>query len=298
MKTKHHLLESALIAKALAVILLLGCKSDEQKHSARSSKMDQAVENFWVNGAAGKLFVDRGGAGDLPVVMVHSLAGNTTQWQAQLDHLRKTRLAIAFDMRGHGQSELARDQDYSLAAMAHDLATVVDSLGLTKFILVGHSYGGGVVAVYAGRHPDRVAGLLFVDPIGDGRQAPQEEIHPFMAALRSEAYAETIEAYWRSILTNADSAVVQAVITSLRKTPKEAVLDALESVFAFDPAAALKSYRGPMQTIVSGLPDNPAALHHAVADLPHVVLPNTSHWLQMDRPEEFNRLMEEFLNKL
>ncbi len=260
--------------------------------------MDQAVENFWVNGAAGKLFVDRGGAGDLPVVMVHSLAGNTTQWQAQLDHLRKTRLAIAFDMRGHGQSELARDQDYSLAAMAHDLATVVDSLGLTKFILVGHSYGGGVVAVYAGRHPDRVAGLLFVDPIGDGRQAPQEEIHPFMAALRSEAYAETIEAYWRSILTNADSAVVQAVITSLRKTPKEAVLDALESVFAFDPAAALKSYRGPMQTIVSGLPDNPAALHHAVADLPHVVLPNTSHWLQMDRPEEFNRLMEEFLNKL
>lgn len=266
--------------------------------------MNQAAEKFWINGAAGNLFVDRGGAGskalagDPPVVMVHSLAGNTTQWQAQLDHLRKTRLAIAFDMRGHGQSDPARDHDYSLEAMAQDLATVVDSLSLKKFILVGHSYGGGVVAVYAGQHPDRVAGLLFVDPVGDGRQAPQEEIRPFMAALRSEAYAETIEAYWRSILTNADSAVVQAVIASLRKTPQKAVLDALESIFVFDPAAALKSYRGPMQTIVSGLPDNPAALHHAVANLPHVVMPNTGHWLQMDRPEEFNRLMDEFLSKL
>ncbi|MGH7454888.1 MAG: alpha/beta fold hydrolase, partial [bacterium] len=257
MKIKQHLLKLSLIAKALAVILLLGCKSDEKKHFERSPQMNQAAEKLWINGAASRLFVDRGGHGDLPVIMVHSLAGNTTQWQAQLDYLRKTRLAIAFDMRGHGQSDLARDHDYSLEAMAQDLATVVDSLGLKKFILVGHSYGGGVVAVYAGHHPDKVAGLLFVDPIGDGRKAPQEEIRPFMAALRSEAYAETIEAYWRSILTNADSAVVQAVIASLRKTPKEAVLDALESVFAFDPAAALKSYRGPMQTIISGLPDNP-----------------------------------------
>ncbi|MGH7599559.1 MAG: alpha/beta fold hydrolase [bacterium] len=298
MKTQHHLLKSALIAKALAAILLLGCKSDEQKNFERSSKMNQAAEKFWITGAAGKLFVDRGGAGEPPVVMVHSLAGNTTQWQAQLDYLRKARLAIAFDMRGHGQSDPARDHDYSLEAMAQDLATVVDSLGLTKFILVGHSYGGGVVAVYAGQHPDKVAGLLFADPIGDGRKAPQEEIRPFMAALRSEAYAETIEAYWRSILTHADSAVVQAVITSLRKTSKEAVLDALEAVFAFDPADALKSYRGPMQTIVSGLPDDPAALHHAVANLSHVVMPNTSHWLQMDRPEEFNRLINEFLSKL
>ncbi len=197
MKIKQHLLKLSLIAKALAVILLLGCKSAEHKNFERRPKMGQTATKLWINGAAGKLFVERGGSDDLPVIMVHSLAGNTTQWQAQLDYLRKTRTAIAFDMRGHGQSDPARDHDYSLEAMAQDLATVVDSLGLKKLVLVGHSYGGGVSAVYAGQHPDRVAGLLFADPIGDGRQAPQEEIRPFMAALRSAAYAETIEAYGR-----------------------------------------------------------------------------------------------------
>jgi len=198
---------------------------------------------FWIEGASGKLFVDRGGSGDLPVVMIHSLAGNTTQWQAQLEHLRKTRRAIAFDMRGHGQSEPARNHDYSPEAMAQDVAAVVDSLQLKKFILIGHSYGGGVAAVYAGQQSDKVAGLLFVDPIGDARKVPHEIIDPFIAALRSEAYPENIEAYWHSILTYAGSSVVQAVIASLRQTPKEVVLGGLESSFIFDPAAALVPYR-------------------------------------------------------
>jgi pimeloyl-ACP methyl ester carboxylesterase len=259
--------------------------------------MEKAETKYWIAGAAGKVFIEHGGAGDLPVILIHSLAGNTTQWQAQLEHLRKTRPAIAFDLRGHGQSEPARNHDYSPAAIAQDVAAVVDSLGIKKLILVGHSYGGGVAAVYAGQHPDKVAGLLFADPIGDARHAPRELVDPFMAGLRSEAYAENIEAYWRSILTNADSSIVQAVIASLRQTPKEVVLDALDFTFKFDPAAALKNYHGPMQTIISGLPDNPAALHHAIPNLPHVAMPNTSHWLQMDRPQEFNRLMDEFLNK-
>lgn len=298
MKIKHHLLNSFLIAKALSVILLLGCKGNEQKHFEMSPKMNQAAEKFWINGATGKLFVDRGGVGDLPVLMVHSLAGNTTQWQAQLDHLRKTHLAIAFDMRGHGQSDPARDHDYSLEAMAQDLATVVDSLGLKKFILVGHSYGGGVVAVYAGQHPEKVTGLLFVDPIGDLRSIPKAALDEWMSGFRSDTYAEAVETHWRRILLNADSAVTKAVIGSLKKTPKEVVVGALESTLTFAPAAALKNYLGPMQTIVSGLPDNPMALHHAIPNLPRVTLEGTSHWLQMDRPEEFNRFMEEFLSKL
>jgi pimeloyl-ACP methyl ester carboxylesterase len=262
--------------------------------------MEKAATKFWSAGAEGKLFVDRGGASGLPIpiVLIHSLAGNTTQWQAQLEHLRKTRLAIAFDMRGHGQSKPARNHDYSLTAMAEDVAAVVDSLAFKKFILIGHSYGGGVAAVYAGQHPDKVTALLFVDPIGDGRKAPREAIDSFMAALRSEAYAQNIEAYWLSILANADSSVVQAVMASLRQTPKEVMLDALKSTFEFDPVATLKNYRGPMQTIISGLPDNPAALHYAIPDLPRFTMPNTSHWLQMDRPAEFNRLMDEFLNKI
>ena len=139
---------------------------------------------------------------------------------------------------------------------------------------------------------------MFVDPIGDARLVPRAEIEPWLVALQFEAYVQMIEEYWRLILANADSTVTQAALASLCRTPKEAVLSALDNIFVFNPAAALLSYQGPMQTIVSGLPDDPGALHHVIPGLPHVALPGTSHWLQMDQPEEFNRLMEEFLRTL
>lgn len=277
---------------AVLFLLFAGCQKTEQLNTKNKA------QKFWLTGAAGKLFVDRGGNGGLPVVIVHSLAGNNAQWQTQLVHLRQSRRAIAFDMRGHGQSERARDHDYTLEAMAQDVAAVVDSLQLEKFVLIGHSYGGGVIATYAGRHPERVAGLLFVDPIGDLRKIPPAALEEWMIGFRSDTYAQAVEAHWRKILLHADTTVISAVIEVLKKTPKEVVVGALESTLTFDPATVLRNYRGPMQTIVSGLPDSPFALHHAIPNLPRVDMPGTSHWLQMDQPEEFNRLMDEFLNKV
>ena len=130
---------------------------------------DRSMSPTQVTGPAGALEVDDGGRGGLPVVLVHSLAGNSTHWTAQLEHLRRDRRAVALDLRGHGRSEPPKDGDYTIAAMAGDIAAVVDTLGLDRFVLVGHSMGGGVALAYAGAHPDRVAGLVLVDPIGDGK---------------------------------------------------------------------------------------------------------------------------------
>jgi hypothetical protein len=69
-----------------------------------------AAERFtWVEGKAGRLRVSDGGAGGIPVVLVHGLGSDLAVWRAQLDHLRAGRRAIAYDQRGHGRSEKARD---------------------------------------------------------------------------------------------------------------------------------------------------------------------------------------------
>ena len=63
----------------------------------------------FVSGPQGRLHVDDGGQGPgVPVLFVHGNTGNLTQWRAQLDHVRTSRRAVAFDLRGMGQSELAR----------------------------------------------------------------------------------------------------------------------------------------------------------------------------------------------
>jgi len=138
--------------------------------------------------------VDDGGSGGIPVIFVHSLAGNALQWSSQLKHLRKERRAIALDLRGHGLSESPRNGEYSINSLAEDIEAVADASGLQRFILVGHSLGATVSIDYAGRYPEKVAGLLLADPSGDARKLPAEQIQPFLAALESESYAEVLKA--------------------------------------------------------------------------------------------------------
>jgi pimeloyl-ACP methyl ester carboxylesterase len=248
-----------------------------------------------VAGPAGALAVDDGGRGGLPVVFVHSLAGNSTHWAAQLRHLRPTRRAVALDLRGHGRSQPPQNGDYTIAGMAGDIEAVVDRLGLKKFVLVGHSMGGGVALTYAGVHPDRIAGLLLVDPTGDGKQIAEAETKPLLAELDSN-YDTTIREYWTGI-AGPDSAIRERLLADLRATPQETVVRVFREVLQFDPDPALAWYHGPILSVVTPYNDQPFSLHRLGKGFPHRVVSGTGHWIQLDKPEEFNRLLDEFLEK-
>ncbi len=185
-----------------------------------------------VRGRAGTLCVQVGGWGvGVPIVFLHSLAGTAAQWRAQLEHFRTGRRVLAPELRGHGGSEPPADGDYSIAAMADDVAAVVERLEVERFLLVGHSLGGHVAIAYAGQHAEHLAGLVLVDPAGDQRQATETE--PFLRLLDSDAFVETIEGYWMVILEGAAPHVKRRVLADLRATPKEVVVSALRGLTAF-----------------------------------------------------------------
>jgi pimeloyl-ACP methyl ester carboxylesterase len=245
-------------------------------------------------GPAGALAVDDGGSGGLPVVFVHSLAGNSTHWAAQLEHLRRDRRAVAFDVRGHGRSEPPRKGDYTIAAMAGDIAAVVDTLGgFDRFVLVGHSMGGGVALTYAGAHPDRVAGLVLLDPIGDGKQIPAAEAKAYLAGFES-SYDSTSREYWTTV-AGPDSAIRKRLLADLQATPQEAVVQVLRDLMQFDPDPALARYPGPKLSIVTPHNDMPSSLHRLGEGFPHRMVEGTGHWIQLDKPDELNRMLDEFL---
>lgn len=233
--------------------------------------------------------------GDLPVLFVHSLAGSSAHWKSQLEHLRKSRRAVALDLRGHGRSQAPKNHDYSMAGMAGDVEAVVDALALMSFVLVGHSMGGGAALTYAGIHPDRVRALLLVDPIGDGKQMPADEVRPFLAGLESN-YDRTIQEYWTGI-AGPNPSIRERLLDDLRATPRETVVQVLHEVMRFDPDPALARYRGPIHSIVTPSNDAPFSLHRLGQGFRYKVITGTGHWIQLDKPDEFNQIMDEFLNK-
>ena len=295
---------------ALAALILKSRREDEEEREAAAAR-EEPEEGFpeaappesvsmWVAGPAGNLFVrDGGDAGSapVPVVFVHSLAGNGGQWALQLDHLRRHRRAVSLDLRGHGDSDPADNGNYTLPALASDIAAVVDQLNLRRFVLAGHSLGSAVAIEYAAQHPDRVAGLLLVDPNGDMTRGPREQLGPFLDALRRDPLDE-LTSYYRQIVVGGDPDASRWVLEDLQLTHEDAIPAALESSFAFNPLPALERYKGPKLSIISDMNSLPYSLHNLVPDLPTRLMPGTGHWLMMDRPEVFNHILDEFLGEV
>ena len=256
---------------------------------------------LWVPGPSGNLYVrDEGGdgAGDaLPVVFVHSLAGHGGQWALQLDHLGRRRRAVALDLRGHGESDPAEDGDYSIQGLAADIGAVADQLGLRRFVLAGHSLGSAAAIEYAGRHPERVAGLLLVDPNGDQTRVPREQIEPFLASLRLDPIHE-LDSYFRQLVVSGDRDAARWVLEDLRLTDENAIVLALEASVAYSPLDALDRYPGPKLSIISDMNNLPMSLHRLRPDLAVRLMTGTGHWLMMDRPEDFNHLLEGFVEQV
>ncbi|HET6146606.1 MAG TPA: alpha/beta hydrolase [Polyangia bacterium] len=249
------------------------------------------------------LFIDDGGGASstttspapAPIVFLHSAAGNTTHFSAQLAHMRGGRRAIALDFRGHGRSAPPPDGDYSIAGLAADVARVVDALDLGRFVLAGHSMGGAAAAAYAGAHPERLAGLLLLDPASDGRALPAELRAAIISALRSPAYLRAVEDYWAPMLEPSSPAVRARLAADLRSTPRQAVVGTLASLFEFDPVTPLRRYAGPALALITRFNETPASYQELVPRIPHRRIDGVGHWLHLDAPEVVNREIDRFL---
>lgn len=243
--------------------------------------------------AVGLAVDDGGNAEQTPVVFLHSLGGNTRQWSHQLEFFRETRRAVAIDLPGHGGS--AAPDSFQIDRMAEAVAATLTDLCVERSVLVGHSAGAGVAIACAARHREAVAGLLLLDPIGDQRLAPREEIGAFLDGLRSPRYEKVIGDYWLSILEGSDLEVRARVLQDLRSTPQATILGVLEALLDYDPVSDLATFDGPTLSVITRLNRTPISLHNLVDDLPVRTVDGTGHWLQLDRPELVNGIIAHFI---
>jgi len=127
------------------------------------------------------LHVETAGPRDRPsIVLVHGWGADNRTFYYTKRSLSATYRVIAWDLRGLGKSSRAGGNDYSLDAMADDLAAVVD-LAETPAIVVGHSIGGMIALTFARRHARRlgsavrglvIVGAPYTDPMRTTLAAP------------------------------------------------------------------------------------------------------------------------------
>lgn len=98
----------------------------------------------------------------IPLVLLHGLGATADTWRLLAEELCQHHQVIAFDLRGHGQSEQPAT-GYDMVTIAEDVIRAMAILGLGQVALVGHGWGARIALVLAARHPALVSQLILVD---------------------------------------------------------------------------------------------------------------------------------------
>ncbi len=149
----------AAVLGAGAVITRVGSRLIERMHPPRGRRIavNELSEHIVELGAAD------GGAG-APIVLLHGAGCNVEDLRELGERLAVRHRVILVDRPGQGWSETSGRRSSSPAVQAATLSEVLDRIGVSPAVVVGHSFGGAVAAAFALDYPDRVAALVLLAP--------------------------------------------------------------------------------------------------------------------------------------
>ncbi|HVE63637.1 MAG TPA: alpha/beta hydrolase [Mycobacteriales bacterium] len=207
-----------------------------------------------------------------PVVLLHGLASTRRFWNLVVPGLAGLPV-VAWDQRGHGESD-APAQGYDMATVVADVATAMDSLGLSRAVVVGHSWGAAVALAFAAAHPERTLAVVAVDggvstpstrwSREDARIAlapPQLAVAPEdLVALISQGH---LAAWWSADVENAVLPIfgVGPDGTARARLDLEHHLEIVDALWDYDPATTMSAITVPTWLVIAQpltVPDDPA----------------------------------------
>ena len=167
--SRNQALVAAGVAGATAGAAWITARRTASESRERRERSDRG-RALSITGADGGIRHARvNGPDDAPtLVLVHCWTGTQELWHKQVDGLSGELRIVTYDHRGHGLSDDARDGDYSLEALAADLALVLDAAAFdgAPIMLAGHSMGAMTIAAWAeanrGKVSDCVRGVALL----------------------------------------------------------------------------------------------------------------------------------------
>ncbi len=248
------------------------------------------------------LAYEASGAGEPALVFVHGWCCDRAFWRHQLEVFSRERLVVALDLGGFGESGVER-ASWTLEALSADVAAVVDDVGCSEVVLVGHSMGGPVALLAVPRISARVRGVIGVDSLHDVEfRYPPDFLEETARAFRAD-FAGCMEASIRSMFpAGADPGLVEWVIARASSSEREPALALFESFPDFDLATTLSSARVPVRCINaasgSGSPETDFETNRRYADYDAVLMEGVGHFPMLERPREFETHLRAWLAEL
>ncbi|KAA8384431.1 acetoin dehydrogenase dihydrolipoyllysine-residue acetyltransferase subunit [Acetobacter sp. DmW_136] len=236
-----------------------------------------------------------------PIVLVHGFGGDISNWLLTQDALAADRRVIAFDLPGHGASSKNVGTG-TLAFLAGVVSDLLQTLKIEKAHVVGHSLGGGIALTLLRDHPEQVASLNLLAPVGLGKDVNAD----FISAFVDSESSRDMKAVLQMLVYNKALVGRKMVDAVLRARRLDGARDALHVIAkacfpnghqADDLRSVLAGAETPTQIFwgkedeilsasnASGLPDI----------IPVTVFEETGHLPQLERATDMNKAIAVFV---
>ena len=262
-----------------------------------------------------KLYFEEAGSGR-PVILVHEFAGDMRSHEPQLRHFGKRYRAIAFNARGFPPSDVPEHvSSYSQSRTADDILSVLDHIGERQAHIIGLSMGGFATLHFGLRHPQRALSLCIggcgygAEP--DQREKFRAEADAIASVIRAEGMAAFAERYaygpTRVQYQNKDPrghAEFKAMLAGHSAVgsanTQQGVQKERPSLYML--VEEMKRLTVPI-LIITGDEDLPCLhpgilMKESIPSAALAVIPNSGHAINIEEPEEFNRIVGNFLSQV
>ena len=280
-----------------------------------SAPVVPAAEECWATVAGHRMRYLRAGSGP-PVLLIHGLTAYSFSWRTAIPALSSIRTVYAPDQLGSGFSSQPAELDYGITASAARLWQWLDGLGIVTTDIVGSSLGGGIAVRMTASAPNRVNKLVLAAPVNPWSRHGRWFTRVLARPLGSKVFMSSLPLirasgnFWLKRLFGDPKRIAPGTLEGY------AVPLAQRSAWEYG-MAVMKHWRGDMRQLeqdYASLADNPALLiwgdrdiavrvssaSEIVKRMPRAelkIMKGVGHIPYDEVPEDFNRLLTEFLSR-
>ena len=260
---------------------------------ARSAQIESRFAKF---GTTKVHYLNRG-KGNSALVFIHGWTCNAEFWKPQMQDFPSLRL-IAIDLAGHGQSDKPR-VDYTMDYFARSIDAVLTDAKVKHAVLVGHSMGTPVIRQYYRLFPTKTDGLVIVD--GALRLVvSKEQMDEFVAPLKTNYQAAAPQMIDGLIGPVKDDKLKSEIRTAMLATPDYVAVSAMDGM-TDERIYTTEQIKVPVLAVLAKSPfwppDTEEFLRSLAPTLDVTMWDGVSHFLMMEKPQEFDQTVQTFLTK-